>query len=601
MILSTLSALLLAAPVAPAPSVPSPIFSDPAGVSGPAGAEAESVLQIYDLRPLVPRFDGESTWSHSLMFPPGVRPDEREALSPSDLYVDGEPEVIVDLLTQVLGDDLRYEGREISLNDNAHLLVLAPESVQVQVRNTLAALAAALGGTVELTVDVVEFDGAASELWPQKNVIPANAAELLINGAIGRGASHHEFRLSLSAGCTAAIDQMRRFPILFDYDVEIAQGSFVHDPIWADIEEGLRVFARGVPVGGGLALSLVFQAAEMIGDVQERPIVCRGAVGTEELKGVVMADGPSVVQAVDVFHRSVALNTFLPRGSALVLASQASLGGHERTQMVVIRQTGGALSSYSSHPLPGSTRTLVVANSEALNLPMLGTSEHSSEYYPESTHPLLTAELDAEPSLFLFDWVKYRFRVWRRLGPWAVMITDPSWDQGAAAELNLLLANWKPDTSVVDVDVKLIAQGASEQIPVRWSLPVRPGTECGLVCGISSQALWDYDVEVAQMSACVDPVIAQLFDGLLLSVRPFATASGRTLDARGLAQLKVLGPMGGFEPHYEYIGRVDQPVFDRLRIDEHRVLGGDGGETLVVGGRSQGAQRPTLRLEIGAK
>jgi hypothetical protein len=600
----SLLALLLAIAAFLVPAVHASAAS-PSAVSpsvSPSGeAEADAVLEIYDLRPLMPRFDLDSSWSHSLMFPPGVRPSERETLDISGLGTDGDPTMIVEILMKVLGDELLYEGRRISLNRNGGLLVLAPAAVQEKVRATLAAIESALCGSVELAVDVVEFSGKAPEIWPAKNLLSADEAGRLLTDARGRGASHQRTRLSLTAGRTATLEQMRHFPILYDYDVEIAQGAFILDPLVCEIEEGLRIFLRGVPMGNGLALSLVFQTAEVIDGVRERPIDCRGMVGTEELIGPVVTDGPGAIQAVDLLHRSVALNTFLPEDAALVFASRVNLAGQERTQIVVLRKVGGSLSSYSTQRIAGTSRSLIAVNTESLSPPTIGWRETVTDYHPEGTHPLLTAVLDAEPSLFLIDWVRDRFSSWFHLGPWAIIVTDPAWDQGAAEELDLLLSKWRPADTLLGLDARLVSAGALENTPVQWSLPVRPGAGCGVVCGISSLAHWSYDVEVAQFSAAVDPLQVPIFNGFALRVRPYETGDGHTLDLAGIAQLRAGGPIAAFDPKYDLLGRLDQPVRDQLKIDERRVLPGAGGGPVLVGGEVTGGVRPALRLEIAVK
>ena len=127
-----------------------------------------------------------------------------------------------------------------------------------------------------------------------------------------------------------------------------------------------------------------------------------------------------------------------------------------------------------------STRRFIAVNSELLNPPRM---EFAGPYNGDrhERDPVLEAMLSMQPSLFLFDWMKHRFSVWRRLGPWALVVTDPAWDDDAAEELQALIAGWSPATGVTRVEARLHHRSEGPSIPARWSLPVRccrPPTTC---------------------------------------------------------------------------------------------------------------------------
>ncbi|MEW6073536.1 MAG: hypothetical protein AB1726_13210 [Planctomycetota bacterium] len=562
---------------------------------------AESVLEVYDLRPLMPRFDAGPSWSRSLVLAPGNRWRDRESsLAYLPQVEEGGADVIVDLLTESLGDELRFEGRQISLEAEGRLLVVAPPAVQERVAATLAAFAAVLASSVQLTVDILDLEGSLGDAWPAASFLPAEAVERAIATALGRGGAHRRFQVGLSAGRTAGLDQMRRFPIVFDYDVEIAQGSFVPDPVVLEIEEGVRILLRGAPQAGGLALSVVFQSGASLG-VKEHPVKLGGAVSREDRGGLTSVLGPQSFQAVDLLARAAAFDTFLPDGQALVFAAQDDLGGKQAAQIVYLRRSGGEVAAQRVQKLPGSTQTLLLVNSESVVPPAMTVYlDRTEREEPFDFHPDLQAVLSVEPSLFLFDWISNRFVAWRRLGPWAVMITDPAWDRDAAPALEALLASWKPRREVLGLEVTLSVQGGHPRVPVRWRLPVRPGSACGLLLAVSGSTLVDFDVEVAQFACVADPQVAPTFDGLCLAVTPSVVAGGTALDVRGLARLLARGPRPTFDPQHDVIGAVDQVAGDRLVIDERRVVGG-APASLVVGGDAKEGDRSVLRLEIGVR
>jgi hypothetical protein len=449
-------------------------------------------------------------------------------------------------------------------------------------------------------VDVVEIDGVAGDLWPARNVVDQDEVERAIAAALGRAGSHRHFEVGLSAGRTALLDQMHRFPILYDYDVEIAQGTFILDPVVVEIEEGVRLLLRGTPQDGGLAVSAVYQAAESLG-VKERAMEFKGGVSREDSGGLVFLDGPKAVQGVDLLHRSAAFDSFLPDGKALVLASQADLSGAKRTQIVYLRRAGGDLPAHRAQRLADSSRTLVLVNSESLSVPAMGVDVYRANHHePWISHPGIEARLTAAPALFLHDWLRYRFKVWRLLGPWAVVVTDPSWDADSAEALDGLLTGWKPRAATVGLDVTLRTEGGTARVPVRWSLPVRAGSDCGLMLGITSSALYDFDVEVAQFASAVDPVQMAIFDGLCLGISSSELGGGNwALDVQGSARVYAGGPPVTFDPRDSMLGTVDQPRHDSLLVDEERVVSPD--HPLEVGGSTKEGERPILHLEIAVR
>ncbi|MEN8162228.1 MAG: hypothetical protein ABFS41_19310, partial [Myxococcota bacterium] len=266
---------------------------------------AESVFVRYDLRPVIPRLDQGSGWLQSLV-PDLAKPYEKvPEVELQRLYEPAAPDVILDLLTQILGDELVLEGRSIALERDTRLLVLAPPATQDKVAAILEVLESVLSASVHLRLDVLSTSEGAAPERDGRCVVSTDEAERLVAGLVARGASHREHAFQLSAGRTAAVDQIRKVPFLFDYDVEIAQGCFIYDPIVRSAEAGLRMLARGVPVPGGVALAMFVGHAGAVGEIEERPLNVRGVVSAEQKGGLSPVEGPQTVQTTQLLTRAV--------------------------------------------------------------------------------------------------------------------------------------------------------------------------------------------------------------------------------------------------------------------------------------------------------
>lgn len=562
------------------------------------GAKDESTLQIYDLRPLMPRFDSDGTWQQSLLVPSADPHDELPGVRLSSLHRASTPEVIIDLITQVLGDELRYEGREVSLDGESRLLVLAPPAVHGRVRSALAALEGALAASVTMRVDVLTLQGDAGAVWPPQSLVASEEVDRLIDTLLGRGASHRSYEFEATAGRTSGIDTNRMLPLVFDYDVEIAQGAVVFDPIMLTAEEGTRILLRAVPTPGGVLVACVLTDAQALGEVRTVPVTLRGQVGREQ-GGYTLVEGPEVLQSVDVLFRSVALDTFLPTGRAVLFATRSELAGSPKSgQLVVLRRVGGALESYYSSQVADSTRRLALVNTELFSPPRLSVSAGHDLGSFAISQPYVVATMHSEPSLFLFDWMKYRFSVWRRLGPWAMAVTDPAWDGDSAEKLERLVGRWQTDERLVELELKL---HAADAVPVSCSVPLRPGSSCGVVVGVTTLVLHDYDVEVAQFAAVVDPVRTAVLNGLAVSISPSIGNAGElsvTIDGSADLQAAPIQPLALSGP---LLGSVDEVTVDRLTLSDRLRFGAPRGPQSRSIGTAAAGDRRALRLEVIAR
>jgi len=555
----------------------------------------DSVLVRYDLGGLLASFDS-STFVESLLMSGGSPGDAVQRSSSEDMYERVDAESLVELLARLFNEEFEYEGRELALQDADELLVLAPPEVQEKVQGALTALEQALSSSVELQVDVVALPGEGPPPFGGACVIDAAQAANLPSSP---DRPRETYTVRLSPGRTSVVDRRRMIPVVVDYDVEIAQGALIHDPVVGTAETGTRLLVRGVPMADGLALSIFYAHGDPVReDVQEIEAPLRGFVSSENGTEDRFIEGPRAEERVEIAFRSAAFNTFLPAGKALVLTSTLDLstsqpeGAGRSRQAVIVRRVSGELPRFRRYSSPGTKRELLFVNAETLHGPemkswgrLIGGGEESMEHIPE-----VRGQLEPESSVFLMDWISDRFSTWRTVGPWVICAYDPTWDESAGAELERLTQGWHAETRLSEVELHARVRGVDA---AAWKLPVRVGSQAAGMVGISSTSLVDYDVEVAQFAAGADPKFFPYFSGLVFRGAASANEAGETrLDLEAIAHLRREAPrmvtLGG-----PYMTRLEKTTFDVLRVWD-RVSG-----TASLGDR--GEQGGALSLDVALK
>ena len=550
--------------------------------------EDDSVFVRYDLRPVMPSFDGVS-WKAPLVSALANPWDNLGGVNASELYEFAPPETILDVITRILGDEMHFEGREILLDGEASLLVLAPPAVQKKIRVVLDGLETALSSSVKIRVDVYTVLQSAGDALVESNVVTTQKADGIAADLAAAGAAHARHTFELSPGRTAILDQTRTVTFLYDFDVEIAQGAIAFDPAVLDLDEGTRIMMRGYQTQTGTVLSLWAFATDFVQGVQERRFGGGGAIGHVRDGGLELIAGPQKVQTADVATTSVACTTFLPEGKAIVLASESNRAGRIARQVMILRRVGAAPKSFYKFAIPDSNITLMLANSQPFGAARFGLDLSFSWFDGLRGHPVVKAGLEPASSQFLFDWLKPRFAVWRRFGPWAVVVTTPAWDNQAGAQLEQLIGSVDAANETVDVSVDLIASGGIGA--ARWSLPVMTGSAFGIVLGSTSTAMLDYNVEVAQYATVADATMVPTFDGLAGVFGVWRGTGGYVVDAEGFGHRVVL-PITTIDTG-PFSGRLDQIQIDTLRFNERRSVA--EGATLDVG------SGPGLSLRVGLR
>ena len=142
----------------------------------PRAAAQEALLRSYDLGEVVPYLD-RVAWVEPLFVSPAPRTD---ATSERSAQASAEPaETLVEVLSQLLGDELRQKGRSIEFDGERRLVVVAPAAVQASIAGALDGLRAAFQAELEIQVDVLTLRGGDPlSPWPS-NVLAAEAATRL--------------------------------------------------------------------------------------------------------------------------------------------------------------------------------------------------------------------------------------------------------------------------------------------------------------------------------------------------------------------------------------------------------------------------------------
>jgi hypothetical protein len=147
-----------------------------------------------------------------------------------------------------------------------------------------------------------------------------------------------------------------------------------------------------------------------------------------------------------------------------------------------------------------------------------------------------------------------------------------------------------PGASVPREGARLVAAGRVVTLP---------GWRASLMSGSTANLLVDYDVEVAQESRIADPIIGQVFGGLVANLTPHVT-----LDGSGVAvDLQMLWARRqapeAFDPAARYLGPVDRVRVARAVVQATLQVPAGGTHVVDLGRDPDDASR-RLALEVAA-
>src|SRR5882672_3369070 len=198
-------------------------------------------LRTYDLQTLLVPFRSEFQMQVlPLRGSPGGM-DEREHFDAG---------LVVELVRSLCAPEFEYEGRGLQEQDGA-LYVTAPVAVQEKVARILGFLGSSLAARTELAIDELLLPDALPK-DPAPILSPDEAQKLLGGGGVRRS-----WRIALRPGWTGAALSQRVISFVADWNVEIAQGAAIHDPVVELLPAGDVIACSGASAPGGMWLALL--------------------------------------------------------------------------------------------------------------------------------------------------------------------------------------------------------------------------------------------------------------------------------------------------------------------------------------------------------
>ena len=558
-----------------------------ATLGGGTAAPEAGELRSYDLQPLLVPYHAEFELQVLPCRGAGPGSEEREHLDAG---------LVIELVRALCSPEFEYEGRMLQESGGA-LYVTAPAAVQERVARILAFLGGTLATHTDVLVDELLLPEPLSK-DPAALLAPEEAQKLIA----GAG-PHRAWKLQLRPGWAGAALSLRSISFVSDWNVEIAQGAAIYDPIVDCIPVGDALVCSGASAPGGLWLALLARCAESSGP-KDHPLEVSATVAsdaspiqnpqpngpTARAGGRVLQAGPRLWQSVPVSLHGLALNTFLPDGKVLCVSATLGVGEQKSTRLLLVRRAGTStapVQGLAFDPKGSGGRDLVLVDGGWLRppycalegdlrgggaLPQLIESEqgplkaflHAAD--TSRAHELLQTTSGCD----VFD-----------SSAWLVLVRSPRPVEGSGREAALTrLGAGAPTPQAYSVELALRRGGT---LVARSSLALRSGVASSVVAGAEDQLLADWDVEVAQFAAVGDPQIRESFEGLCARLRVDRDgAGGVLLDIRAFGQVRS-GELRNLDPQVPTVGPMSQGSWDRLGIEERVTLGGEGAKKVGFG------------------
>lgn len=470
-------------------------------------------------------------------------------------------EDLVGLLRESVDRDLWEEGSaHLDLLEQNRLLVVAPAETQERIADFLSRIATTLCPTPVLSVAVL--NGAAG--LEGGIYVEASAADKL-DKELGVA---RRVQLSLaSKGVTSATD-FAAGSAVFDWDVEIAQGAIIADPIIVATHVGLELSASAVPAESGMYVALVLREAEPAAEPLARVVDGNGLLVAQQL----LADRPAagLVQHPRLGFVSYAGSCFVPGGKALLLPVKVATHLGEVAFTLDLRLAGELP--------PARARLDPKGGGDGANLPLAFISGGLSALDAVELLPL-------PRQLFDQRWNEaVDAPCWRatltprdevgRLVDLAHGVAASALDdgRGSIAATGRWVRVQLPGELIDDVGNAIAALDqrvcgeldgrvlAGEEVLATFRVPYVDGRPLALWSGAQGARVADWDVDVANDAQIPNPEVESWVDGFALELRV-------TRDARGRPLLHANGVLNFLEGEPQKVDLRDQ---SRLAIEQIR-------------------------------
>jgi hypothetical protein len=219
-------------------------------------------------------------------------------------------EDVVALVRNAVDPEL-WEGgtARIDLTEENRLVVAAPAETQERIAELLGGLLTGLAPATLLNIGVLR--GAPA---PDAPTLPELKAADTIDAQLE---VVRRVQLALQGHNSATTSNFLSGSGVFDWDVEIAQGAVIGDPVVEPVRAGIEVVVRAAPAEGGTYLLLMVREAEPAAELLARTLDGRGGIVAQQVVNERAAAG--LVQHPRLGFVSYAGTSFLPSGHALLL------------------------------------------------------------------------------------------------------------------------------------------------------------------------------------------------------------------------------------------------------------------------------------------
>ncbi|MFB3065300.1 MAG: hypothetical protein ACE10D_02200, partial [Planctomycetota bacterium] len=520
-----------------------------------AGAQDETAQKIeyrsYDVGALANYFEDAPMQDFGIGGPSKYAPREREDIEGRHVL---EIDLLIELISSVIEPESWdvLEGAYIASSGEGRILLGTTPAIHGKIGAFVDYLTAQLSTRIRVECHLLSFDDESVDRLRTAGTLnaleggyldPQQVAALLTEAA-KEGNLHESGSTSAYPSQRVAVRNTTRVHFLHDYDVEIAQAAQVADPITKVATEGFLCYVRPslLNLRGEIGLNVLAQAGRV-----RKPIESFRLEGDE-------------LGTVD-----------LPKFDYVTIcASRAIMSG--RTLAAVARRPYGRSG-------PALVALLVTAHREELPTP------------PNRLSHLHVGFLTSRGDQFGVGWKWERKEEQRRLVSPKLIPVEP-WSGRTLEELMEFLRStvqprsWEDDailngigtglfvlqspevTTEVQRAVRALENAAkrSTRVEVRvYAVPEHERIGAGpyrdravierlggnasaalelrsvafdvmrgrwgcFAAGTERNIVADYDVEVAQEARIADPVIGQVFSGMLVNVRPLPSRDGRVIE-----------------------------------------------------------------------
>jgi len=567
----------------------------------PAPAAGAAVARVYDLARIAPRGQPDE---RRQVFLPGLHdPFDWDFDEPYFDVPSGDVEFALRILRSMFPQEFQYENRSVWSGPEGKLLVRGPASFHERIQRVLGAIEQASAGT-ELAFDLVDVSDPSVGAAPGGGTVVALAELEPWLARAAQAGRTRSWRMRVRPGEPAIFDLSREVPLVVDYDVEIAHQSFIHDPVVRIATLGTRVELRASSSGDGVFLALSLRRNEPVGEVRERRLEQAGLIVTEQ--GPQSRPSRDIFQSLEMGHGSLALNTLVPEGKALLVRSELDLSRSRKNEVLVIRRSGPAMDGVHTLQLEVDGPQLALVDVEALEPPRCRPSQplDGSGYLPQALDirlrsavfgaALLPGKLQAGELWSQGGRGGERFESW----PWTALVLPAGAQRGGALAPEELRSAWPVERRLAEVALSLTWGRA---VVARLALPLRAGVGSAAVLGVESTLVFDSEVEVAQAAAADDPQIAVAFDGLLVWLTPtFTQAGDLALEVAALVHLQdgSVHPFATQGDHSKPL-TLEQARFAHLFASDRLLFpAGQGPGRAILGDSGSGPDAIALAVEV---